>query len=218
MEFYFIRHGKTEWNLARRFQGAHGDSPLLPQSYVDMKDLAKYLDHERFEAIYASPLPRALNTAKGIQAAMKENLPIIIDDRLHEFDLGKLEGMTFDNAEKKFKTQVDNFWNAPDKYNGKELAGEDYEDVIARGKAFARDVFNKYPKPKDKVIVVSHGAALSAIMGGLLGYPLHDIRKNGGLGNTSLSILETDNGKDFKKIAWNKSDYLKRETTGSEVL
>lgn len=218
MQIYFIRHGKTQWNLARRFQGAHGDSPLLAQSYADMKDLAKYLDKFRFEAIYTSPLPRALNTAKGIEEAMKENLPIIIDDRLHEFDLGKLEGMTFDNADKKYGTQVNNFWNSPDKYNGKELGGEDYQEVIRRGKDFAKDIFNKYSKPNDKVLVVSHGAALSAIMGGLLGYQLHDIRKNGGLGNTSLSILETDNGKSFKKIAWNKSDYLKRETSGSDVL
>lgn len=32
MQIYFVRHGKTEWNLASRFQGGHGDSPLLSQS------------------------------------------------------------------------------------------------------------------------------------------------------------------------------------------
>lgn len=30
MQLYFTRHGKTEWNQARRFQGMLGDSPLLP--------------------------------------------------------------------------------------------------------------------------------------------------------------------------------------------
>ncbi|MCB6775816.1 histidine phosphatase family protein, partial [Phocaeicola dorei] len=29
MELYFTRHGKTQWNQERRFQGSNGDSPLL---------------------------------------------------------------------------------------------------------------------------------------------------------------------------------------------
>lgn len=55
MQLYFTRHGKTEWNQARRFQGMMGDSPLLPESYkeiqllgdaianVPLKNLFKYL-------------------------------------------------------------------------------------------------------------------------------------------------------------------------------
>ena len=31
---YFIRHGKTEWNLGGRYQGARGDSPLLDLSLI----------------------------------------------------------------------------------------------------------------------------------------------------------------------------------------
>ncbi|MCT7759722.1 MAG: histidine phosphatase family protein, partial [Lactobacillus crispatus] len=43
MQIYFVRHGKTEWNLASRFQGGHGDSPLLPQSLEDIKKLGHHL-------------------------------------------------------------------------------------------------------------------------------------------------------------------------------
>lgn len=32
MKLYFVRHGKTEWNLEGRLQGAKGDSPLLEES------------------------------------------------------------------------------------------------------------------------------------------------------------------------------------------
>lgn len=32
MKLYFVRHGRTLWNLEGRFQGASGDSPLLPES------------------------------------------------------------------------------------------------------------------------------------------------------------------------------------------
>ena len=41
--FYFVRHGKTVWNLEGRYQGARGDSPLLPESYQDIKSLAQFL-------------------------------------------------------------------------------------------------------------------------------------------------------------------------------
>ncbi|MBA1394849.1 histidine phosphatase family protein, partial [Lactobacillus sp. XV13L] len=62
MQFYFVRHGKTEWNLARRFQGAHGDSPLLPQSLVDIAKLGVHLKNTDFRTIYSSPLRRARET------------------------------------------------------------------------------------------------------------------------------------------------------------
>lgn len=41
MELYFTRHGKTQWNQERRFQGSNGDSPLLPQSYEEIKAFGK---------------------------------------------------------------------------------------------------------------------------------------------------------------------------------
>ena len=56
-------------------------------------------------------------------------------------------------------------------------------------------------------------------MGGLLGYPLADIRKNGGLSNTSLTILETkDKGQTFKVLTWNKTDFLDRKMVDSDSL
>ena len=40
---YLIRHGKTQWNLESRYQGANGDSPLLDQSYKEIELLAESL-------------------------------------------------------------------------------------------------------------------------------------------------------------------------------
>ena len=174
MQIYFVRHGKTEWNLASRFQGGHGDSPLLPQSLEDIKKLGQHLIGVKFRGIFASPLDRAFNTAQGIDNAMNANLPVVIDERLREFNLGDMEGMKFEEAEKKFPEQMNNFWHHPDKYDPTELHGEDYMHVIGRGKSFAEEMAKRFPDDNDKVLAVSHGAALSAIMGGLLGYPLKD--------------------------------------------
>ena len=47
MKLYFVRHGKTEWNLEGRFQGAHGDSPLLSTSIIELRALGHYLKEDR---------------------------------------------------------------------------------------------------------------------------------------------------------------------------
>lgn len=219
MQIYFVRHGKTEWNLASRFQGGHGDSPLLPQSLRDIQKLGHHLRGTKFRAIFASPLQRAFDTAQGLDRAMNANLPVVIDERLREFDLGALEGMKFAAAAKKYPQQMDNFWHHPDLYDPTTIHGETYPQVIARGKSFAREVAHRFPAETDKVLAVSHGAALSAIMGGLLGFPLKDIRKRGGLSNTSLTILETkDGGKSFRPVVWNETDFLGRKLSKTDSL
>lgn len=219
MQIYFVRHGKTEWNLSSRFQGGHGDSPLLPQSLEDIKKLGKHLQGVHFRAIFASPLQRAFNTAQGIDDSMNANLPVLIDERLREFNLGDLEGMKFDDAVKRFPEQINNFWHHPDQYDPSSLHGETYEHVIKRGKDFAQEMARCFDQDDDKVLAVSHGAALSAIMGGLLGYPLKDVRKRGGLSNTSLTILETtDKGKSFHPIVWNETDFLGRKLSKTDSL
>ena len=48
-EIIFTRHGKTEWNQQKRFQGMTGDSPLLPTSYDEIKQLGQYLQDIPFE-------------------------------------------------------------------------------------------------------------------------------------------------------------------------
>lgn len=219
MQIYFVRHGKTEWNLASRFQGAYGDSPLLPQSLADIKKLGQHLKGTGFQAIYASPLPRAYHTACGIRDAMGSKLPVRKEELLREFDLGDMEGRHFDEVTKQEPVQMDNFWNHPDRYDASVFHAESYPHVIARGKKFARMAAEQYAQPDDKVLAVSHGAALSAMMGGLLGYPLAELRKNGSLGNTSLTILETDDGvRNFHIVKWNDTSFLGRKLSKTDLL
>lgn len=219
MQIYFVRHGKTEWNLAERFQGGHGDSPLLPSSLADVAKLGKYLKGTKFLAIYSSPLKRAVTTAEGLKQAARLNLPVKIDERLREFNLGKLEGMKFTAASQQYPQLINNFWHHPDKYNPQIVNGEDYASVAARGLSFGRQMAQLYPQADDKVLAVSHGAALAAIMGSLLGYPLKEIRKHGGLANTSLSVLESsDQGHSFHKISYNNTTFLARKLSRTDSL
>lgn len=219
MEIYFVRHGKTQWNLEQRFQGGQGDSKLLPESLADIEKLGRYLKGEHFKAVYASPLDRARMTAQGLMDAAGIRLPLHIDERLREMNLGKLEGMKYAEAEKLYPQEIDNFWHHPDKYDSKVVEGESYEHAMARGLDFGREMAEKYPKASDKVLVVSHGAVLSAIMGTLLGYDLADLRQNGVIYNTSVSILESqEKGPDFKLVKWSDVTPLEHKMSETDGL
>ena len=221
MKLYFVRHGKTQWNLEGRYQGGSGNSPLLPSSYVDIQKLANYLRKNKvqFKAFYASPLQRAVTTAVMIRNDMGINVPVITDKRLKEFNLGELEGMKFVDAEAKYPEQIKAFRFEPGLYDPSAFHGETFEHMIARGKDLIADIVKKYPNEDDNVLLVSHGAALCALIRTLEGYAIPDIRKRGGLTNTSLTVLETDdNGKTFQEKVWNETSYLNRKITSRDTI
>ncbi|WP_019791987.1 histidine phosphatase family protein, partial [Streptococcus sobrinus] len=69
MRLFFVRHGKTQWNLEGRFQGSKGDSPLLEESVENLKKLGHYLSAIHFDKVYTSDLKRARDTAMLVMEA-----------------------------------------------------------------------------------------------------------------------------------------------------
>jgi len=70
---------------------------------------------------------------------------------------------------------------------------------------------------KSNVVIVSHGAALVTMIQSLLGTKVADIRKNGGLSNTSLTHLRFENG-EFRLIKWNETGYLDKKLESSDTI
>ncbi|WP_251547001.1 histidine phosphatase family protein [Limosilactobacillus caecicola] len=202
----FIRHGKTEWNLDSKYQGAHGDSPLLPQSYHEIKCLAQSLASVKIAHVFASPLPRAKTTAEKLIEALGRPIPLTIDERLIEFNLGKMEGMKFSAVADKWPDVINNFRHHPDQYDPTIVGSESFESVIKRVSAAVQDYVHEFPR--QNVVVVSHGAALNAAINGLLKTPMAHLKDRGGLSNTSTTILQTDDGQNYHLEKWNDTSYL----------
>ena len=89
---YFVRHGKTEWNLEGRLQGAKGDSPLLKESIEQVRELGHYLSDTHFDLVFSSDLPRAKKTTELIMESQKPKAKVTYTKTLREWQLGKLEG------------------------------------------------------------------------------------------------------------------------------
>ncbi|GAK47201.1 phosphoglycerate mutase [Secundilactobacillus oryzae JCM 18671] len=219
MKIYFVRHGKTQWNLESRYQGSGGDSPLLPQSYTDMKRAGTYLKQFKFEHVFASPIKRARITAERIASEFDRPVPLSLWSRLAEFGLGKWEGQKFDDVKANFPVEFDAFRNHPEKYQAEVVGGESFEDVIQRMTPAIQLIAQRYPSPTQNVLVVSHGAALNTEINALLGTPIAHLRDRGGLANTSTTVLETqDGGQHFTLSDWNNTEYLGSELDETSTI
>ena len=73
MRLYIIRHGETEWNVLRRFQG-RSDIPLNDEGRRLARITAEALSEVPFARIYTSPLKRAYETAMIIKG--ERDIPI----------------------------------------------------------------------------------------------------------------------------------------------
>lgn len=217
MKLYFIRHGKTQWNLEGRFQGAGGDSPLLPASYQQMIQLGRFLRDVKFTHAYSSPIKRARVTARRVLREAHQRVPLTLMSRLEEFHLGVMEGQTFASIQERFPTELDAFRNHPDRYTTQKVGGETFTQVIDRMTPAIQTIVAHNPDTAN-VMIVGHGAALNAEINALLQTPLADLRKRGGVRNTSVTVLETHDGQYFDLLDWNNTSFLTASATPTDTI
>lgn len=91
-EFYIFRHGETEMNRLRRWQGRGIDLPLNGNGRAQAKELAETLKGKGLEVIFSSPLKRALETAEICAGVL--SVPVIVKENLTEGSFGVAEGKT----------------------------------------------------------------------------------------------------------------------------
>ena len=85
-----IRHGETEWNVLHRFQGL-SDIPLNDTGRQQAGFAKNGLQNITLDAIYTSPLQRAVETAEIIRG--DRNIPVYPTDGLQEMGVGEWEGL-----------------------------------------------------------------------------------------------------------------------------
>ena len=91
----FIRHGETDWNLARRIQG-QTDIPLNETGHAQALAMACNAARYEFAAVYSSDLSRAYDTAKMVAA--KRGIEVKKLQQLRERHFGIFQGITADEA------------------------------------------------------------------------------------------------------------------------
>lgn len=207
MKLYFVRHGRTVWNLEGRFQGAGGDSPLLPESIDTLKELGQYLKDISFDKIYSSDLPRAVKSAEIIQSQLTNPCPLESVPELREWHLGKLEGLKIATLNAIYPHQIQAFKTNLAKFDTTMFEAESLYSTTQRTTQFIKSLKDS---KTEQLLLVGHGANLTASLRTLLGYNEALLRKNGGLDNASLTILETNDFEKFTLKTWNDTSYQKK--------
>jgi broad specificity phosphatase PhoE len=134
-----VRHGETDWNAERRWQG-HADVPLNDRGREQAMQLAEQLAGERVDAIYTSDLGRARETAEIVGARL--GVPVVSVPELREIDVGSREGTIGD--------QGDLPWD-----------GEPHE---AHAERILRAVHRiAADHPGERVVVVTHGGSMRRV-------------------------------------------------------
>jgi broad specificity phosphatase PhoE len=158
---YFCRHGQTEANAEKRFQGRTRDTALTPLGVQQAQAIAAIMQHNAPDfanlAFVASPLPRARRTMEIVRTDL--GLPAdgyATDDRLMEIDLGAWDGLTDEEARARFPKEFVERGN--DKWNVRVPGGENYEDVAGRATSWIRDL-------KADTFAVAHGAFTRILRG-----------------------------------------------------
>jgi len=88
-----VRHPETEANVAGRFVG-QGESPFTAVGRVQARRLARKIAAFGPDAVWTSPLERALSVAR--RAATRARTPLHVDNRLIELDFGQAHALTWD--------------------------------------------------------------------------------------------------------------------------
>ncbi|MDR0200311.1 MAG: histidine phosphatase family protein [Streptococcaceae bacterium] len=196
MKIYFVRHGKTQWNLEKRLQGQFGDSALLPETYLEQERVKAFLAPVKFDKVFVSPKKRAVDTAAHIT-----DLPLHPDMRLAEWNFGDLEGMKVEEAVKLYPEALENSRHHLEKFDGSAFGAEKVETVLARFESLLLDCV-KFDK-EGVFLWVGHGATGTAGLRHLAGFPVSELRAAGGLDNNSVSLLEGEPGQ-FVLKEWNR--------------
>ncbi|WP_195934147.1 histidine phosphatase family protein [Streptococcus sobrinus] len=208
MRLFFVRHGKTQWNLEGRFQGSKGDSPLLEESVENLKKLGHYLSAIHFDKVYTSDLKRARDTAMLVMEANQNPTEITIAKPLREWNLGRLERQKISTIASIYPKQMEAF-----RYNLAKFDNDFFEaeSVYHATRRVAKFVASLDYEHDQNVLLVGHGACFTAATNYLLGFESGQLRRQGGLDNGSVTILESSDGKHFNLIRWNDISYMEEQ-------
>jgi broad specificity phosphatase PhoE len=180
---FLVRHGATQRTAEGRFSGSVGVD-LSDEGRWQAERLGERLRQERLTAVYASPLSRAVDTARVVAATCGLEPQIV--DGLREISHGHWEGLTRAEVETRFPDEYaeweqDPFAFAPE-------GGESGVAVLARALPALRHIVTSHAG--GRVLVVSHKATIRLLLSSLLGFDARGYRDRLDQDPACLNVLD----------------------------
>jgi alpha-ribazole phosphatase len=157
-----IRHGEPDESVHGRSYGSL-DVPLSLLGREQADGVARSLADVSIEAVFASPLRRALETAAPLARA--RGLEPVAHEGLRELDFGELEGLTYAEIERERPDLYESWMRDPTgtRFPG----GETFPDLRVRALKAAAEIRSAH----ETVALVAHGGVTRTILATALGMP-----------------------------------------------
>lgn len=183
MKIWLTRHGQTNLNKQKLMQG-RTDEPLNENGISQAKQARENIGNVKFDAVYASPLRRAVTTASIIGNV--DETSVIIDPRIIETDFGKYEKRKYFLMGLKMTL----YWALPEIFPAPKSV-ETISSMVERSSSFLKEL---EAKGYENVLVTCHGGIIRALSGYL------EDRSNGILWrpkphNCEIRVYESVNGR-----------------------
>lgn len=161
MKLYIIRHGQTDWNIAKKIQGRQ-DIPLNGRGRYQAGCLKKAMEDRPVTAVFSSPQIRAMETAKAV-ASSSGSVVIPVKDFM-EINYGSWEGKTEEELLQEDRALYEAWWSHP--AETAPPGGESISQVNERCQKAWKEI---KPQLTGDAAIVAHGGLLAHFMEQLLG-------------------------------------------------
>jgi probable phosphoglycerate mutase len=185
-ELLLVRHGETDWNRDRRFQG-HADPPLNDAGREQARALAEELAGERIDFVYTSDLVRAHETAEIVAARLGAD--VVARSELREIDVGDWEGLTWPEIEERHPEGARSWHEHGHGWKSGETYDQLGERIIAALRRIAAD------HPAQRVLVVGHGGTVRVTRAFIEGSSVANSRRRSpAIGNCEVFRVVAEDG------------------------
>ena len=185
---YIIRHAEAEGNLYRRIHGWY-NSGLTDLGRRQLEAIADRFMDIKLDVVYSSDLKRARQTAEAV--ARGSGVDVTETKQLREVNLGVWEDRTWGEAASESPEQITFFNRDPEKWNVE--GSEPLSVTQERMMSVLSEITARHAG--GRIAIVSHGAAIRALLAAILGIPSENITKIHHCDNTAVTELTVEGGK-----------------------
>ena len=196
LKLYIVRHGETEWNVIKRFQGQL-NTPLTEKGIKKLKETGKKLENVLFDEVYTSELGRTvasaeiiLNENRGYRNKKRELKKLA---ELNEVYFGVWQGLTYEEVLLKYPEEGNNYFYDVKNYKAENVEAEKLEDALERFLKGINKILNIHKS--GNILVVTHGTVFEMFINYVENNSIFDIDERTLMGNGDYKIFCYENGK-----------------------
>ena len=196
LKLYIVRHGETEWNVIKRFQGQL-NTPLTEKGIKKLKETGKKLENVLFDEVYTSELGRTVASAEIIlneNNGYKNNkLELQKLAELNEVYFGVWQGLTYEEVLLKYPEEANNYFYDVKNYKAENVEAENLKDALERFLKGINKILNRHKS--GNILVVTHGTVFEMFMNYVANNSIFDIDERTLMGNGDYKVFSYKDGK-----------------------